>query len=256
MTQPVTHISFYISSGGGNAMFTLRMSRFTEGNPNYIDRYIKNLSTNLEEAERKAMLRVEEFKSRVEDEYTKVNYLGPEVDEIIKRRGRLSAHKTVQIETIEAGTMPFGKNRGQKIAELPDGYIMWLSDQLKNPDPDAVMQTLASIATGIAMDRNLFEIRDQKRAERRERDLKSNHIGIEKQRLDFEGIIVASVLKDADYSPWWFTKIIVGEDILTHTGRNVGEAGETFKFRARIKRHDIRDDIKSTRITHLKRIEQ
>lgn len=255
MNVQKTFFNFYISSGGGNAMFTLRCHRFTDGNPFDSDRYIKNLSTNLEEAERKAMLRVEEFKSRVEDEHCKVNYLGPEVDEIIKRRGRLSAHKTVQLETIESGIIPFGKNRGQKINELPDGYILWLSDQSKKPDTDAIMQTLSSVAIGVAMDRNLFEIRDKKRAEWKEQDLKSNHIGIQFQRLNFEGKIVVSSFHNDEYSnPWYFTKILIGDDILVHTGKKIGEVGDELKFRARIKRHDERDGIKTTKISHFRAV--
>ncbi|AKE44840.1 hypothetical protein AU106_gp209 [Sinorhizobium phage phiM9] len=179
-----------------------------------------------------------------------MNYIGPETEEVRHRRGKLSADATEKVEDIERGIVPFWKHKNSKIADLPDSYLLWLSDQLKYPTIDAVMHTLASVASGIAEERGLFAIREMKRAEQREIDLKSNHIGVIGERLTFEGKIDAVYDKSDEYNDYFVTKILIGNDIVMYRGRKIGERDEAIKMTAKIKRHEVYNEIKQTAVSH------
>ncbi|AKE44843.1 hypothetical protein AU106_gp212 [Sinorhizobium phage phiM9] len=48
--HPKTFFNIYIGTGGKNVLFTLRIHRWTEGNPFDRDSYVRNLANDLERA--------------------------------------------------------------------------------------------------------------------------------------------------------------------------------------------------------------
>ncbi|QIW87660.1 hypothetical protein Ab1vBOLIVR5_gp12 [Agrobacterium phage OLIVR5] len=252
------YMEIFVSTGAKNAMFTLRTSRVHSGPGFFFTReaYIKNLSTDLEKAEELAMEYTKNLAERIATPDFEVYYIGPETDELFKRRGKLSVADTQAVESIEAGIVPFGKHKDKKIADLPDTYLCWLTDQLKNP-PDQLKPgffTLCTVASGIANERGLLAARQAKRDERHEQDLKSTHFGeIGKRYTEEVEVLYKNEDKfdDGSFCQWKYT-IKIGDDILTHNGKvdlEVGKAKLTFT----VKFHcDTKTGVKRTYINRIK----
>lgn len=246
-------MSVFISTGELNAMFTLRVSRTYNGF--YMERYIKNLSTDFNKAERLALEYTESLRERVGSETCEVVFVGADVDELYKRRGKLSVRETQMMEQVEAGEVPFGKHRGSKIVDLPDTYVLWLTDKLADPELSPVFYALATVASGIAFERNLLEKREQKREERRQRDSLSTHFGEIGSRYE-EDVFVEfkKEVRFEDYFDHFKYQLRIGDQILTHKGKIDLPQGSTIRMKFTVKFH-YGDDVKKTYVNRPKIVE-
>ena len=119
MTDPKR--TYFISSGRLNAMYTLRVHTIipAPGVPDQ-EHYICNLSTDPVKAERKAR----EWWERAGSPGVFAGF----ADWELNRRGE-GGSKGWQIDAAENGVFPFGKYRGQEIAEIfetdPDYIVYW-----------------------------------------------------------------------------------------------------------------------------------
>lgn len=245
MTE-VSHYA-YISTGKLNAMFTLWTGRSAPGLAFTTDHYVCNLSAagNEDEAERKAI----DFCDRMSERMgVRVNFDGFQEFAHARRRGKLSARQTANIEQIEAGLFPFGKHAGQPIADAPDGYVLFFAD--KHADTDPVIAALSAACMGVAMERDLIAKRDASRAIQRTQDELSAFVGEVGQRIIVEGEIILSFHKEpTDFADGYtITKVRAGNDIIVYFGNTLGERGQRCRFRATVKRHTERDGIKSTTV--------
>lgn len=246
----------YVSTGKLSAMYTLWTGIVVKGSPfTPDDQYICNLAAmgNEEEAERKARDYCERLSDRIGVE---VRYEGISDDPCMKRRGKLSVRDTMSLERIERGVFPFGKHFDKPLASAPDSYILYFAD--KHEDADAVVRALAMACMGVAMERDLIAKRDAARAERKEKDAKSNFVGEVGQRLVIEGEVVSVFLKtdvDPEYGAYYITKVRQGDDLFTYFGNQLAERGEMIKFRATVKRHSTYDDVKSTIVNRPAKVE-
>jgi uncharacterized protein (DUF3820 family) len=232
----------YISTGAQNVMYTLRQSRsnryFTT------DFYICNLSLDLE----KAIAKARDYFERIhyKHEFGEVFFNDcPEYDPRERRKG-MTAKQTDAVDEIERGFFPFGKHRGTKIEDAPDGYVLWWAD--KANEEDVVVKALASFCMGVALERNLIAKREEKRAEWDARDRASNHVGVVGERLTFENAVAISIYhKASDYDDgYWINKFQIGDDIIVYYGKKLAEKGDTVTLKATIKRHNEWEGKKTT----------
>lgn len=247
------YMEVFVSTGRKNAMFTLRTARIHSGDGFFFTReaYIKNLSTDAEKAEELAMEYTKEMAARIGGPDFEVYYVGMETEEIFKRRGKLSVMDTKAIEDLENGFVPFGKHKGTKLVDLPDTYILWLTDSLKSQeDMKPGFFAFCTVASGIANERGLMAIREQKRAERDEQEAKSNHFGIEGKRYTEEvEIVYANYDNESGYFNYY---IRLGDDILFHNGRTELPKGKV-KLTFTVKFHNLtRKGVKKTYINRPK----
>lgn len=246
--------TFYISTGAKNAMHTLRISRTCAGvNPAFLpDFYVRNLAVDVETAQAKAQEYFDAWVERVggnrADFVVRLD-LEPEYD-ITKRRGKLSANDTRALEQIEAGYFPFGKHRGEAIANAPDSYVLFFADKVNNEESNVVFAALAAACMGVAFEKGLIAKRDEARAARAIVDAKSNHIGTIGERREFSGVVISSFVKRDDYdnSEFWINKIRVGDDIVVYIGNKLGERDEEIRFTATVKAHSEYNGVKSTQV--------
>lgn len=270
-TQPITIVqTFYISTGALNAMHTLRMTRDVFGGPSLgnfrPDHYIRNLAVDVEEAQRKAQEYFDAWKDRVggeREDFKLVLDLDPEY-EIGKRRGKLSARDTMALNDIEAGISPFGKHKGIPLIDLPDSYVLFFADQVRDDEANVVMAAFKAACLGVALEKGLIAKRDAARAARAEADALSQHVGTVGERREFTGEIVTSIFKRwFEYGPadhgYWIVKVRVGNDLISYMGSAaLGERGDTVTFRATIKGHSEYKGVKETKVnrpTNIKREE-
>jgi len=241
------HISVFISTGDLQAMFTLRTWRTVNGYS--IESYIKNLSTDFDKAERLAQEYADNLQSRIGGDTCSVVFSGCDVDEVFKRRGKLSVRDTQNIESIEEGIIPFGKNKGMKIEELPDSYILWLTDQLAK-ELDPVFSTLCSIASGIAQSRDLLAKREVRREERRQEDLKSAHFGeIGKRYEEDVEVLYRNRMEEQGFFMGFKYTIKLSDQILTHKGKtDLPEGKCRIKFTVKFHYETGEDKVKKTYI--------
>lgn len=247
--------SYYISTGKKNAMYTLRQRRDVEGQLSAVailmpDFYLCNLAATEELAIAKASAYVEAMRERIGENENFVIEFFPEVDhENFKRRGKLSVRDTHSLEQLEAGIFPFGKHAGKLVADAPDSYILFFADKSKDTTLGVVMQAVAAVCMGVALEKGLIAKRDQVRAERHAVDSQSQFIGKVGERRDFEGEVIVSFYKQTEYGDYWVNKVRCGADIVTYAGcKSLGDVGTVAKFRATIKAHDVYHGINSTKV--------
>jgi uncharacterized protein (DUF3820 family) len=244
----------YCQTGKKNAMYTIRTQRIVPGIGIAVnDHYVCNVAATEEKAEAKALAYCERMQERMGDSVI-VSYVGLD-DGIIKRRGKMSAFDTQSIEAIEAGEMPFGKHKGEKIADVPDGYIIWLADQMKDATLKPVMAALASVAYNVAIERGLFAAREARKVELQEMEAKSNFVGTIGERRVFEGELVSVWGKKFDDSndiAYYVNKIKMGDDLIVYAGNKLGERGEMLKIKATIKAHSEYNGAKTTKVNRPK----
>lgn len=163
--------------------------------------------------------------------------------------------QTVALEKIEAGLFPFGKHKDTPIADAPDSYVLYFAD--KHTEADVVVQALAAVCMGVAMERDLIAKREAARQERAELDAQSQHVGTIGERILFEGEVVSAFYREADaYSGgFWITKVRCGGNLITYIGNMLAERGETIKFKATVKKHDEYKGALSTVVNRPKIIE-
>lgn len=257
MSTPHLVIDIYVGTGAKNAMYTLRTSRSMSGNNHhsYTDSYIRNLAATEELADQKAFEYFEVVKSRFADQKDVTVLYSGVCEQADKRRGKLSIQDTRAIETVETGVFPFGKHKDTKIADAPDGYILWLADMQKNIEElRPVMAALASIASGIAVERGLYAKREAARAEQHEKELKSTFVGAVGERREFEGEVMQVFAKkyDDDQIAYYVNRILIGDDIIVYAGNKLGEKGDKLKIKATIKGHNEYKGVKTTQVNRPK----
>lgn len=252
---------YYISTGKLNAMFTLRVSRMGVGAMFGADHYICNLAgaNNEEGAVAKARDYFERMFDRMGGNTETHSIFFNDCPEATPRprRGKLSANDTEALCAIEAGRFPFGKFRGQPIAEAQDGYLLYWADLgAKEPADRVVVQALSAACMGIALERDLIAKREAKRAERAEADAKSEFVGNVGERIDFEGVVVSNWRVEQEYGEAFFVvKVRCGDDLVVYVGNGemAGvERDQVVKFKATIKAHAEYKGVKETKVNRPK----
>ena len=244
-------ITYYISTGAKNAMYTLRMSRelVGEGMYNCVDFYVCTLAAHLDRAVAKAEAYFEALKDRVQDIELCTD---PEYVATV-RRGKLSVKDTKQIEMIEEGFFPFGKMAGQRIDSAPDSYLLYFADMAKKTPEGAVICALIAACTGVALERGAIAKREAKREEQRTIDLQSEFVGEIGKRQEFEGTPVLSLQNPQpfdNFGAYWINKIRCGNDLVTYIGsKSLGQVGTQIKMKATVKKHSIYSGVKSTEVS-------
>lgn len=249
--------TYYVSTGRKNAFYTLRCRRDCEGQSSVMfdlmpDFYVCTLSANEETASEKAKAYVAAMRERIgENENFKIVLDSIPDNENYKRRGKLSVRDSHSIDRIEAGYFPFGKHVGKAIADAPDSYVLFFADKLGNADNKPVMQVLAAACMGVALEKGLIAIREQRRAEQAEIDALSQHIGKVGERIEFSGVLFLSIERGGETTAsYWINKVRCGNDIVTYIGANsLGKPGDEVSFRATIKKHDEYNGVKSTLVS-------
>lgn len=259
-TQSPTVITklFYITTGRKNGFYTLRTqnlfpaARMLSGFE-IPDNHVCTLSANEESAIEKARLYVEAYKSRVpETEHFKIQFDSGIDREITVRRGNLSVQDTLQLEEVEGGIMPFGKNKGKVIADLPASSILWYADQ-SGKEQRPVMSAICDLCAGIAAEKGYLVQREQDRIKEQELFGLSKHVGELKSRLTFTGILI-KVYQAGDYfngtefiPPYYIQTFQCGEDLIVYKGgKQLCEKNEILTFKATVKAHDEWKGVKTT----------
>lgn len=246
---------YYISTGAKMAMFTLRVTRRNnDANlAGYVrDSYICNLASadNINLAIEKAQAYTDAMRDRIgETDDMKIEFGGVWDDAINSRRGKLSVRDTHNLDRIEAGIFPFGKHSGERIEDAPMNYILFFADKFGHTD-NVVSDALAAACQGVALEKGYIAKRDEIRAERAVEDAKSNFVGEIGKRQEFEGVVFMAFHKSNEWGDeYYINKIRMGEDIIVYIGgKKLGEVGETIKFKATPKSHDVYQDINTTRV--------
>ena len=247
---------YYISTGAKAAMFTLRMTRRSDDaalSRFMPDSYLCNLAAAGDEGTERAILKANEYvdamRERIgETDDFKIEFGGIWDDATNIRRGKLSTRETMNLELIEAGIFPFGKNAGKRIEDAEPNYILYFADQSKTAD-NIISAALCAACQGVALEKGYIAKRDQARAERRAIDERSEFVGSIGERREFTGQIISSVWKKYEYleTGFFITKIRCGEYLVTYIGSsNIGERDETITFKGTIKAHQEYQGIKST----------
>jgi hypothetical protein len=85
-------------------------------------------------------------------------------------------------------------------------------------------------------------------------DKLSEYIGQPKERLDFEALVVYTNTWENDFGITHFYKMKQGNDVVIYfASKEMGwEMGQTVKFKASVKQHELRDGIKQTQVTRAK----
>lgn len=268
VANPVLVVSYYISTGRLNAMYTLRACRHFEGPPragdqmlmHLTDSYICNLAAagNEELAEEKAHAYVDALRARIgEQSGIRHEFTGDFDASAYKRRGKLSARESRQLDTIERGVFPFGKHADKLIVDAPESYILYFADKVGDiGETDVVMLAIANACLGVALDRGYIAKRDTARAEiaakRADEAAKSNYVGTVGTRVQLHPTIDAVIeCPGNQWGPTYLTKMRVGDNMLTYFGaRPLGKRGDLISLTATIKSHE---EYKGARQTTLAR---
>jgi hypothetical protein len=251
--------TYFISTGALSAMFTLNVIRQSEDphvNLFVRSHYICNLAAAGEDNEERAIEKAKAYADAMRDRIGetddfKVVFGGVWDDAVNQRRGKLSVRDTFNIEAIQDGRFPFGKNAGKKIADCDAGYILYFADKF-GKTTDVVTEALAAACQGVALELGYIAKRDAARAESEALDAKSNFIGEVGQRMIFEGEVLVSFFKryyENGGEGYWVNKVRMGDDLVACLGsKSLGEKGQTVKFKATIKKHDEYNGVKSTKV--------
>ena len=258
-------VTYYISTGRLNAMYTLRSFRRFEGpmRPGdqtlmqLTDSYICNLAAagNEELAEQKAAEYVAALQDRIGrsgNHGIEHRFDGDFDGQAMKRRGKLSARCTRNLEAIEAGIFPFGKHAETRIEDAPESYLLYFADKSSEiGETDVVMLALANACMGVALTKGYIARRDVERA-------KSQHVGTVGERRDFTLTIKSTSERTSIYGyntpkVQHFTVLRDGDNVFTYYGSiKLGEVGSVVTFKATIKAHGEYKGTKQTQLTRAK----
>jgi hypothetical protein len=243
-----THVDLYIASGRKNGFYTLRVAR-TSGEF-CTDMYLRNLSTDAKTAETKAR----DYFERVYGGQANVQLNGF-ADFDLSPWGSLQPWERAQVELVEAGVWPFGKNQGKQISESEDGYIFYWAKQIGSSNVAAM---LVEKCKEIAETRGLYNVERHKLAVREAQtatDLaNSAYVGTVGERKVFTLTLAYIAGYDSDFGH------VTVEAYRDEEGRMVvykgtapvgAELGQTVIVKATIKEHSERNGIKQTLISRL-----
>lgn len=156
--------TYYIGIGAHDIFYTFRKQVFSKYGLNN-DVHICNLSTNLDEAQRKAEEYVEQIKNRLNIKVELITDIESETWQKPQHLAKIPAHIIYKLEAIENGIVPFGKHNGSKIVDLPESYILWMADKNADMGDDnetLPFKSLSNACLGICLERGLFEVRKEK----------------------------------------------------------------------------------------------
>lgn len=238
-----THKLFYMSVGEHEVFYTMRQRTITRFGD--VDHHVCNLSMDLEEAVKKINAHFNVLKQRLELNPVEGYSIGlidePEGDAGGKRAPKhVSRWEMECILKLEEGIMPFGKHKDIQLADCPDSYITWLADQYKEQDEgerSSVMNTAASIALGIALERGLFEARI-------EANLKLNHLGEIGKRSEFTAKITSYGVTSNQYGyVYSFNLKTESGDVIIYKGSKfLGEQNDVLTLKATPSFHGTGDN--------------
>lgn len=251
--------NFYLSTGSKEVFYTLKQINTINGVllPE-TDRYVKNLSIDLDEAISNAEKYIEKIKILFPNVEI-VLFLEPENTPFVKHGLKLTGKQVNNLRLIYLNKIPFGKHAFKKFSELPHEYILWAIRSMKD-SLDYSVRSLSGALFSYAVEIEL--IKSEEDVERtlneiyikKANESKSKHLGVIKKRmtLDVE-IITEKCFYTEGYglhgqTTYTFT-LLAGEDMLYYKGsKNFGKVGEKLKIKATVAEHFEMNGIKFTKI--------
>lgn len=236
---------FYISTGRKNGFYTLRVqNRIPGGSFEIPDNHVCTLARDEAVAIEKASNYVQAYRARIpETDSFKIDFSSFIDREVFQRRGNLSVRDSLDMDIVESGVMPFGKNKGKIIADLPASSILWYADQSSKAQPP-VMSAICDLCAGIAIEKGYIAQREEARARHAEQYALSQHVGEIKSRIAFTGTLIAIVQAGdyfigADYIPPYFIQTFQCEKnlIVYKGGKQLCQKGDAIAFKATVKSH-------------------
>lgn len=180
-----TQHTYYIGLGALDIFYTFRKEIIDKHGLVVSDAHICNLSTNLEEAQRKAEQYVQQIKDRLGDVVDIVLDTEVEHTNWTKPNYKVSTMVLMRLESLENGIVPFGKHSGTKIIDLPNAYILWMADKnpnIENDNDSLPFKFLSDTCIGLCLERGLFE-------QRKQDNDKLHHYGEVGQRKIMTGVV-------------------------------------------------------------------
>jgi len=246
---------YYIGTGKLNAIYTLR--RVAMGDGFYADSFVRILASDAERAETNARAYLDRILFRGESQGFDTSNITFELQpdfSLFERSSKLSVKDTVALKAIENQMMPFGKHKGQEFKNLPDTYVLYWADQIEKAS-NVIGQMLAAAFMDIAIERNIIQERLQQKEIKQFQKVMSNHVGTVGEKIVLEGIVEWSGVNSSDYGSYEITVVKVGMNIVKIYGRRWTK-GETIKFKGKVKKHEVYNDVRSTVVNYAKLIEE
>lgn len=238
---------FYISIGSKGVYYTLRKMQVFSSDVS-VDSYVCNLSIDKEEAIEKAEAYFLKVKARTSSNIEVLLNPNPEYETSNNIQPKITSYDE-RLNQIENGVTPIGKYAGYKLEDLPNAYVMWLAEQYTGEfttNHEEVFQALCSTGLSIAIDRKLFE-------ERQEKIDSSEHIGELGQRAILKNIEITKY--DVSISFYGnvlkYTLDIDGKTAIYRGSKYLGVAGDVITLKANIAEHAVLEN--GFKITYLKR---
>ena len=260
--------SYYISTGELTRMYTLRhtwddigYTKDDRGNTeSYViprDWHVQNLSTDV----CKAMSKAKALTGRnlkVDFSLEDITRRNAEQMELARAKAEEAAakrEKEVDEEeavrqggyrgSVEDGRMPFGKYAGEKIADVPGSYLLYMLKQVAEPRDVGLKALQNYIRKTFPELANLPEPNQ-------------NYFGSIGLRVVATATIVESFGFAGAYGPVNVVKLVAktGECLVYRGSASIGPVGETLKIRFGIKDHDEYKGQATTYIQRVKEIEE
>lgn len=239
-----SHREYYIGTGKFSVFYTLRSTTVWEGSSHCIDHHIVNLSMNVEEAVSKAaayfaVIEAQLNKQPSKDLVISFDPIPQEIRSGVRASKDMSRWEIRCMDVIASGVMPFGTHQDTPFCELPDNYIVWLSEQKKEGDGERVlvMNACASIAMGVALERDLFN--------KRQAEIESHaHVGEVGTRTEIVAKITSVTVNDGKYGDVFKCnmKTPQGDVVIYKGSKFMGEVGDTLTMKANIDYHGATDN--------------
>lgn len=149
--------------------------------------------------------------------------------------------------------------------KLAEETMEWLGT-LGEPEND-YLYNLSLLAKAVSVTNKNFGIacsainaysrakeREIRRNKAKESDINSQYIAQPGERLDFEALVVYSTIFESDWGKTNFYKMKQGDNVVVYFASTpMGwDQGETVKFKATVKKHELREGIKQTVVTRAK----
>ncbi len=225
-------IEVYISSGRKNALYTLRVLR--SGGGFHSDHYVRSLCRDPDKAETMAR----DYYDRVFGDQKNVAFAGYASHDL-SAWGAPEPWEREAIEAVERGIIPFGKHKGEMIADQDDGYVLWWSEQEITAETGKGAVALIERMMGLAVERDLIAKREKRQAEYEAQKANSQHVGTEGERQRFTAKVEAiSIFQNQYTEDRCIQRLRSGDDLIVYWGfADLGDKGDTVSFDARVKRH-------------------